>query len=336
MAVDWKCLVIGSSTDPHIHVLLPDLQSRGINCSLLDIDREPDFVFTSRNSVVDINVNGMAFREYDVVLNRMKWRYDPHCLNREAFNEYFFYFEWIYALRGLTFVADIVGTPVVNHPFSGLFGANKILQLVAAAQCGLTTPETFIGTNPNVLKEMAGSWPRMVAKVFESSFVPPLDGHDAQSIMTNEFSKSDLMGYSAAIREDPPLIMQRLIEKAVEARVIASTSSSVCYIINSQEHESSKIDWRQREPVVTYELGDVPGEVVSSMRKLLGRLKLDYATFDFAVMPTGEWVFFECNPDGQWWHARQRAGGEPERIIASIVESRMKSARDSRAFGNFF
>ncbi|MGZ5451333.1 MAG: hypothetical protein ACXW5U_25845 [Thermoanaerobaculia bacterium] len=51
---------------------------------------------------------------------------------------------------------------------------------------------------------------------------------------------------------------------------------------------------------VEYLRVSMPEDVVVALRRLLSSYELRFAALDFAITPSGKWVFFEVNPNGQW------------------------------------
>jgi protein-L-isoaspartate(D-aspartate) O-methyltransferase len=92
----------------------------------------------------------------------------------------------------------------------------------------------------------------------------------------------------------------------------------------------------------SYEIIDVPGKVAVGVRMLLRRLGLRYGALDFAVTDSGQWLFYEINPNGQWGlqhrlrlmdaelAARLRAG-----LVAALrADGAVTSARWAGAFAS--
>jgi glutathione synthase/RimK-type ligase-like ATP-grasp enzyme len=45
-------------------------------------------------------------------------------------------------------------------------------------------------------------------------------------------------------------------------------------------------------------------------------MKLNFGCFDFIVTPEGEYVFLECNPNGQWLWIEMETGYDISKIMA--------------------
>ena len=44
----------------------------------------------------------------------------------------------------------------------------------------------------------------------------------------------------------------------------------------------------------------MPDDIAGKCIRYLKLMRLKFGAFDFVVTPTGEYVFLECNPNGQW------------------------------------
>ncbi|MER7843534.1 hypothetical protein ABTZ03_06235 [Kitasatospora sp. NPDC096077] len=63
----------------------------------------------------------------------------------------------------------------------------------------------------------------------------------------------------------------------------------------------------------------VPEPVTRSILAFLHQLRLVYGAFDFAVTPSGDWYFLECNSNGQWaWQP-----DETTRAIARAIADQL-------------
>lgn len=322
-------LILGSKSDPHVELIKVHLESHLANVDILDIYGQPDLDISFGEAVDEITLCGRKISAFSAILNRMKWRWDPFTPDEPAYLEYFHNFEWVYLLRGVMMASRRLGVPVINGPLESFEGGNKIVQLLLAKEAGLEIPSTNITTRPSVISDMKIDYRPRIAKVFEASFVPAMGGQDAKAIFTTRVRAEDVAQLADAACDSPPMLIQTEIRKAFEARLVISQAGSACYRINSQKEVEALVDWRRVEFGMTYELFEAPPWIVECSVKLLHALGLDYGVLDFAVTDAGQWVFFECNPDGQWWLARHRGGGKPERVIGDVVLARAAATRPS-------
>jgi len=87
--------------------------------------------------------------------------------------------------------------------------------------------------------------------------------------------------------------------------------------IDSQSGKS-KLDWRMDYSVPVTEIV-LPAEVASASLKLMRRLQLNYAAFDFCVDAHGKHWFLELNCGGQYLWVEQRAHLPISREIAELL-----------------
>ncbi|EMF00013.1 hypothetical protein H340_13586 [Streptomyces mobaraensis NBRC 13819 = DSM 40847] len=64
--------------------------------------------------------------------------------------------------------------------------------------------------------------------------------------------------------------------------------------------DSGLLDWRIDYSTHTYTPVVPPPDVRSALFAYLRHFGLVFGAFDFALTPSGEWTFIECNPSGQW------------------------------------
>ena len=84
-----------------------------------------------------------------------------------------------------------------------------------------------------------------------------------------------------------------------------------------------KIDWRQGyDHGLRYEPYDLPNDISEKCIKFLERMRLNFGAFDFIVTPSGEYVFLECNPNGQWLWIEMETGLKISEAIADTLASR--------------
>lgn len=95
--------------------------------------------------------------------------------------------------------------------------------------------------------------------------------------------------------------------------------------IDSQELAPDKggIDWRQGYghgmELSTFEL---PADIASKCTALVEALGLDFGCIDLVVRPDGEYVFLECNPNGQWLWVEIATGQKISEAIADFLIER--------------
>ncbi|MGW3668156.1 hypothetical protein [Streptomyces sp. NPDC005141] len=72
--------------------------------------------------------------------------------------------------------------------------------------------------------------------------------------------------------------------------------------------EAAGTDWRTDYDHIEYDTVDVPDPTATAVRRFLAYYGIAFGAFDFAVTPTGRWVFFENNPAGTRGWVENRTG----------------------------
>ena len=72
--------------------------------------------------------------------------------------------------------------------------------------------------------------------------------------------------------------------------------------------EKARTDWRTDYGAIEYGTTTVPEQVAAAVRRFMAFYGIVFGSFDFAVTPGDEWVFFENNPAGTWSWVENRTG----------------------------
>ena len=116
--------------------------------------------------------------------------------------------------------------------------------------------------------------------------------------------------------------MQDYVDKAFELRVTVVDGEAFACKIDSQamDEDKGKTDWRQGlDHGIRHEVFPLPDRVTAFCNKFLKRMHLNFGSFDFIVTPSGEYVFLECNPNGQWLWVEIETGMNISQAIAECL-----------------
>jgi len=189
---------------------------------------------------------------------------------------------------------------------------NKINQLLIATQIGMNVPRTLITSDPQKVREFYSSCnDRIITKILIPS--PILD----HVIYTQMVSENDLQ-HIDSVRLCPS-IFQAYIEKKHELRITVVGDKIFCAKINSQENQETAVDWRRKPKLNDYsvrmEESQVPKSVSEKIKFFMKMIGLQYGCIDMIVTPSGEYIFLEINPSGQWYFVQLQT----EMKIASAI-----------------
>jgi glutathione synthase/RimK-type ligase-like ATP-grasp enzyme len=118
-----------------------------------------------------------------------------------------------------------------------------------------------------------------------------------------------------------PTIFQPYIEKAYELRCVVMGDKIISAKLNSQDKESARKDWRAAavdvEGDVQSEVFDLPEPVQAALHRMMRSFDINFASIDMIVMPDGEFVFLDLNPNGQWLWLEEELGLP---LVASMAD----------------
>jgi glutathione synthase/RimK-type ligase-like ATP-grasp enzyme len=97
------------------------------------------------------------------------------------------------------------------------------------------------------------------------------------------------------------MVFQELIPKAYELRVIWVAGKVFAASLDASGTSRGHTDWRRAAPdECRWQKAQLPNEVVTSLRTLMSELGLVFGAVDLICTPSGEHVFLEVNPGGEW------------------------------------
>ena len=202
--------------------------------------------------------------------------------------------------------------------------ASKMLQMQVAREAGFRIPDTCFANRKAPFIRFAQKHEGLALKPISADSV------------WNESEGTEHLFYTRripadALREAPEealaqtaCFLQEYIPKAYELRVTAVGDKTFACRIDSQAQDESegKEDWRQGyEHGIRFSACQLPEPVACSCRRFLRRMQLRFGAFDLIATPSGEHVFLECNPNGQWLWI-ELATGMP--ISAAIADELTK------------
>lgn len=182
----------------------------------------------------------------------------------------------------------------VGHPHALQRADVKALQLAEASKAGLKTPDTLISNQPESVAafvEQLGETDCAV-KTLYCRGVSHDDGY--RMPLTTTLPKGHPLDSVAMA----PSVFQPYVEKAAELRCVVIGRRIFAAKINSQATEKTRQDWRAGDcHLETYVL---PPDIESAIHRMMDSFEINFASLDMIVTPSGEFVFLELNPNGQW------------------------------------
>lgn len=209
------------------------------------------------------------------------------------------YLSWCEGQARYGFWGVVESVPVrwVNHPRAVSSAEYKPRQLAWAATCGLAIPPTLVSNDPDAVATFAESvGGDIVTKPLYARM--PRDEHGRLMGLTYTANVSPQRWRDESIRTTAHLFQQR-VPCAWHIRL--TVVGPHMFATEIHQPEGAHLDWRHdRDAVSHLRPCPVPDEIRHGVTAFLRHAGLLYGALDFIVTPDDEWIFLECNPNGQW------------------------------------
>lgn len=188
-----------------------------------------------------------------------------------------------------------------NHRYDK-YASSKLVQLRLASELGMKIPYTCFGNTKEGVVQLAKLFPEVILKPLRS-YNLWYTADKVYSLYATKVCSNKIVNVPEEAFSQTVSFCENYISKQYEVRVtIIGPYVFACKLDSqAQEDDTGKIDWRQGYDFnLKHEMIQLPDEVELFCRKYLRHLSLNFGCFDFIVTPEDEYVFLECNPNGQW------------------------------------
>ena len=206
-----------------------------------------------------------------------------------------------------------IGSIVEDRPAS-----SKMLQLSIARQLGMCVPDTCFSNEKSPIAQLAERHQYLSLKPVSNGNVY-LNGEQEYVFYSQKVASEDLLQQPEEAFTQTVSFVQNYVEKAYELRITVINQDVIACKIDSQiqDDDKGKIDWRQGYDYdLKHEIVELPESIRQFCLAFLQHMKLNFGCFDFIVTPEGEYVFLECNPNGQWLWIEMETGYDISKIMA--------------------
>ena len=207
--------------------------------------------------------------------------------------------EWSEAVEGL--LAQIELGLWINHPSKNFGASHKIEQLMRAECHGLLTPATAVTNDPETAyRFILEQSNRVVVKPLSSGYIERILPSMDTLIYTSLLAENDRENLESIC--ECPVMFQQRIAKETDVRLTVVDRKMVAVSLSVKDSSGvQQLDVRRDNMKdVIYSRVSVPGAVADSVLSLMASYGLRFGALDFAIANSGEWYFFEINPNGQW------------------------------------
>lgn len=305
-----KILILTDKSDTHPTSVINLMKERNIlvfrlNTEDLMIDYdfawfhrsgiEPDFYIKEKNGERVIwghEVLSVWYRKPDFPKNL------PYSVNKEIdqfnLNECKQFF--IYLMH---YLSDFYS--IGNHLYDKRANS-KMVQSKIAVQLGMKIAPTCFSNSKEAILSFSEEYNNIGLKCLKSHWVKT-DDNKVYDMCTQKINPKTLELQSEDAFSQTVVFAQQYIEKKYELRITVMGPYVFTCKLDSQAQSPSTgaVDWRQGyEYGLKHEMIDTPAELDCFCKQYLRNLHLNFGCFDFIVTPNDEFVFLECNPNGQW------------------------------------
>ena len=216
----------------------------------------------------------------------------------------------------------IAGKPSIGSiKYDGL-ASSKMEQIRIAQIVGLIVPNTCFSNRQEDIVTMARQHDELVLKPIESSGIFDEDKSQEYVFYTQKVTSETILNAPKEAFTQTVTFVQNYIPKSFELRVTVVAGKVFGCKIESQHlpEDKGKVDWRQgNENDLRYAPYHIPDDISQKCLRFLGLMNLNFGAFDFIVTPSGEFVFLECNPNGQWLWIELETGQKISEAIADAL-----------------
>jgi glutathione synthase/RimK-type ligase-like ATP-grasp enzyme len=303
-----KILILTREKDLHCDFVTNKIREQGGDTLRINTDKiTSNLSYTFINHGQNVFLNSLLISDtelsfstdsYDTIWYRKPIPVDvsPQYSNKEVSefinSEYNIFLKEFYALNNQK--------KWVNDIWSINRAEFKLNNLNLAHNLGFIIPKTIVTNNPVDAENFAKScnW-NIIVKAFRAKGIT----HEEKPyvLYTNKVSSEEFEKFKTNIAICPT-ILQEYIEKQIELRVTVVNEEIFTAAIHSQENALTKLDFRVGNTLnLKHTVYHLPHKVSKALLEFNKYYNLCFSTFDIILTPRGEYVFLECNPNGQWY-----------------------------------
>jgi len=197
------------------------------------------------------------------------------------------------------FLTDLYS--IGNH-FYDKRANSKMLQSKVAVELGMKIAPTCFSNVKKEIVDFSKEYDYISLKCLRDHWMKAENGM-FYDLSTQKIPSSLLKSQPEEAFNQTVVFAQQYIEKKYELRITVMGPYVFTCKLDSQllTPETGSVDWRQGYDYgLKHEIIDTPIEIENFCKQYLHRFNLNFGCFDFIVTPDDEYVFLECNPNGQW------------------------------------
>lgn len=319
-------IVLGTRTDPQVDRVVSRLESLGCTgIKVLDYHTAVNFSLNvDRRGSLSLVVDNEEIVQPYLVWDRTKiipgTRY---YVRGDEISSGYSAQEW----RSLYKLISALNPEYTVNSLQSKFCLIKPYQQTLAAAVGLRVPSTLVTNSKDDIINFQSHHPETILKSLSGGKVSPKGEGEyiPYVIMTMRATKADIIAADSAEFLSCPHLFQEEIKKKHELRVVVAGENIISFRIESQQFESTKVDWRKATGLNSYNLCEIDEDLKNKIFSFMKKMGLVFGSLDFIVDMNGENWFLECNQEGAWAWLDDIADGQVTDAFAQEFLKRLNS-----------
>jgi len=296
MRTDCTVLLLSHQNEPFCTARVADaLAARGVRVLRFDTDTFPASLrLCARLGMAQPSDNAALFFEDEPlsVDSVWLWRLWPAQLPTQLPPEQLRAAQRESMTTLLGFLDLLGGAFWMDPPDAMAMAENKTRQLRIAQSVGLTIPPTLVGADPQAARDFFHLYKGRVVAKLQTSLGHSM--HGGGGLPTRLLRPEDLAALDGLA--SCPMVFQQYVEKRYELRVAWVDGQA---FVGALDGAKCGVDWRY-ETTAAWQRFELPESIRVKVAALMQRLSLRQGALDFIVTPSGEHIFLEVNPHGEW------------------------------------
>jgi hypothetical protein len=199
------------------------------------------------------------------------------------------------------FFAHVPISKWINHPSRNALASRKLEQLTTAVDLGFQIPDTLATQEPDELRRFFEKYSgQVIIKPLSSGYIERKGDERDSLIYTNQVFEKNLEHIEDL--KVCPSLFQQYVSKHSDVRItVVDSDIHAVKMCAKDPTGAQRCDIRRNNMEdVKYEPISLPDPIRGYVKKLMRHYGLRFGAIDMAVSNTGDWYFFEINPNGQW------------------------------------
>jgi len=313
-----QVIIITNEEDVSADWVVRELRSREIHYLRLNTEHLADSRFSARPHIGKIQVQ-IGDRVHDLSSAQGIWYRRPESPKNGLISALTPAEREVVKAQWRATIAGFRCLPIerwINQPSLNIGAESKMFQLRLARRVGFHVPDTLVTNSRQDAQTFLRS--HLEGAVIKALHAPLVEDPNMPQFIFSRRLESELLDTADAM-ESAPFILQQEIRPKRDVRVTVIDGLALGAAVAEPIDD---VDWRATEPRPDWVPFELPAEVSACCTALTRALGLRFGALDLLIDGSGDWLFLEINPNGEWgW--LQKTCGIP--IAGAIADALLRS-----------